>query len=628
MYRFILILAFSFSILTTGTNLASAITDDEEKETEELKEIKVTSSRDTFTAENFPGSLTVITEEEIIKKQHQTVADLLRGELGMDVVRSGSFGAQTSIFMRGQGSSSTLVFIDGVPVNANTTGAFDFGDLTLDNIERIEILRGPQSIQWGANAIGGVINIISKKGKGKPTHTLSFEGGSFETFKQSLRSSGAIDKMDYSVSASLLQSEGISALNQLSGGNEKDGYINKTFSTRMGYNFTPDTRLGLNWRYTKSNDEFDNVGGQVSTTSTDNEQTNNIDDYYLSTPFNTNFGGWWDLKFIPSLFYQEAFTIATAGHSTITNRTYTMDLQNNMEVNRFFSVLWGGEYEHQEGGKTGNTAFTKRIIDNQAMFLQGIFEFQNSLVFTGGFRQDFNSEFDEATTYKFEAGYRIAKTGTRLHTGYSKGFRAPTLNDLFTNGAFSNPTLQPEIAKSFEIGVKQDLMGKRIKLALTFFNAVTENFIQSNATFVPQNFGKFRSKGIETAIDITFPYNFSLSMRHTWNDHYLDETSKTGHNKPATRRAKHKFNANLYHNWNNKLDTVVGLYVRSKARGFDSKNTAEAFTTVRAALGYQYNKNLKLTLRGENLFNEDYFEVGGFSTQGVSGYGGFVYTFD
>lgn len=620
MYKIILTIVLSFSILTTSIISTSA------DETEELKEIKVTSSRDTLTEEDFPGSITVFTEEEIKKKQHQTVADLLRGELGLDVRRSGSFGSQTSIFIRGQGSSSTVVFMDGMPANANTTGALDFGDLTLDNIERIEILRGPQGIQWGANAVGGVINITTKRGKGAPTHTLSFEGGSFETFKQSLRSSGSHDKFNYSASASLLQSEGISALNQLSGGSEKDGYINKTFSTRMGYNFTSDTHLDFIWRYIKSHDEFDNLSGQMDLTNNEDiGNSNNIDDHYFSTPFNTNFGGWWDLKLTPSLYYQKAATIdsPTLGFSTVTNRSYIMDLQNNVEVNRYFSVLWGAEYEHLEGGKTGIGATDTDTINKQAVFLQGIFEFQNSLVLTGGARQDYNSVFDEATTYKFEVGYRIAKTGTRLHTGYSKGFRAPTLNDLNANSS-----LQPEIAKSFEVGAKQDFMDKKIKLALTFFNAVTQDFIQSDAAFVNQNFGKFHSRGIESAIDIILPYNFSFAMRHTWNDHYLDEKSKAGHKAPATRRSKNKFNFNLYHNWNKKLDTVVGLNLIGKARGFDSTNNADAFTTVRAALGYQYNKSLKLTLRGENLFNEDYFEVGGASTQGVSGYGGFVYTFD
>ena len=616
-------------IVSLGQNLFA-------EEIEELNEIKVTSSRDILTAENFPGSLTVFTEKEIEKKQHQTVEDLLRGELGLDVAQSGSQGSQTSIFMRGQGSTSTLVIIDGIQVNSNTAGLFDFGDLMLDNIERIEVLRGPQSIQWGADAVGGVINIITKKGKGSPTHALSFEGGSFETFRQSVRSSGAINNFDYSLSASLLQSAGISSLNEKSGGTEKDGYSNKTLSTRLGYDFSPETRIEFNGRYTKSNDEFDDVSGQENSFNKDNNNSNNIDTYYFSAPIITNFGGWWNIKLTPTVLYEDAFTIASSENDKIINRSYTVDLQNNMDLNRDFSVLWGAEYEHKEGVNVGGNQYGDgyhESTDNEAFFLQGIYEFQNLLVVTAGFRHDINSAFDEATTYKFEAGYRFAKTNTKLHTAFSKGFRAPSFNNLFAPPATggtrtSNPSLQPEVIKSFEVGVKQDLLDKRIRLGLTFFNSVTHNFIQSNASFVQENFGKFNSKGLETEVDIMLPYHLSLSMRHTWNDHALEEKTKSTDHQPGTRRPKHKFNANLTHNWNNKLDSLVGIFARSSAKGFDALNETKGFATVRAAFAYKYSKHLKLTLRAENLLDKDYVEVGGFGTAGISGYGGFVYSFN
>ena len=620
---------FILFLFTSGQNLFAA-------EIEELQELKVTSSRDTMTADSFPGSLTVFTEKEIEKKQHQTVEDLLRGELGLDVAQSGSQGSQTSIFMRGQGSTSTLVIIDGIQANPNTTGAFDFGDLTLDNIERIEVLRGPQSIQWGADAVGGVINIITKKGKGSPTHALSFEGGSLKTFKQSVRSSGAVNNFDYSLSASLLQSAGISSLNDESGGTEKDGYANKTFSTRLGYDFSPETRIEFNGRYIKSNDEFDDVSGQENSSNKDNNNSNNIDTYYFSVPIITSFGDWWNIKLTPTVLYEDAFTISSSENDKIINRSYTVDLQNNMDLNDNFSVLWGGEYEHKEGVNVGGTQFGDgyhESTDNEAFFLQGIYEFQNLLVLTAGFRHDINSAFDEATTYKFEAGYRFAKTNTKLHTAFSKGFRAPSFNDLFAPPATggtrtSNPSLQPEIIKSFEVGVKQDLLDNRIKLGLTFFNSVTHNFIQGNASFVQENFGKFNSKGLETALDIMLPYHLSLSMRHTWNDHALREKTKSTDNQPGTRRPKHKFNANLSHNWNNKLESLVGIFARSSAKDFDALNETKGFATVRAAFSYQYNKHIRLTLRGENLLDKDYVEVGGFGTSGMSGYGGFVYSFN
>ena len=610
---------FSFFILPFAQNLFAA-------EIEELEVIKVTSSRDTLTTKNFPGSLTIFNEQEIETKQHQTVEDLLRGELGLDVVQSGGQGQQTSIFMRGQGSKSTLVVIDGVRVNSNTAGLYDFGDLTLDNIEKIEVLRGPQSIQWGADAVGGTINIVTKKGKGAPKHSLSFEGGSYNTTKQSIRSSGSINKFDYSLSASLLKTSGISALNKASGGIEEDRHTNKTFISKIGYEINDDSQIELSTRYTKSHDELDSVNGQGS--GTDNRNSNTIDDFYLSAVFKTKFSDWWSFKINPNMNFQEAATIDTSENDHFINRQYTFYLENNMKVHPYFSVLWGGEYERQEG--TADSLFSdfvsayQKFTDNNAYFLQGIYDYNNILTLTGGFRHDINSIFGEVTTYKFEAGRNFLKTNTQLHTAYSKGFRAPTFNDYN-----SNPNLKSEETQSFEVGVRQGLMNDKITVGITYFKSLTTNFIQSHpSTFVTTNFGKFYSQGIETEVDLELPYNLALSIRHTWNDHYLDEKSKSDHNQPGTRRPKQKLIANLTHRWNNKLESLAGIFARGFARGFNATNSTEGFVTVRTAFSYQYSKKIKLTLRAENLLDQDYTEVGGFSVAGRNVYAGFVYNFN
>ena len=614
-----LLFIFSFFILPFAQNLFAA-------EIEELEVIKVTSSRDTLTTKNFPGSLTIFNEQEIETKQHQTVEDLLRGELGLDVVQSGGQGQQTSIFMRGQGSKSTLVVIDGVRVNSNTAGLYDFGDLTLDNIEKIEVLRGPQSIQWGGDAVGGTINIVTKKGKGAPKHSLSFEGGSYNTTKQSIRSSGSINKFDYSLSASLLKTSGISALNKASGGIEEDRYTNKTFISKIGYEINDDSQIELSTRYTKSHDELDSVNGQGS--GTDNRNSNTIDDFYLSAVFKTKFSDWWSFKINPNMNFQEAATIDTSENDHFINRQYTFYLENNMKVHPYFSVLWGGEYERQEG--TADSLFSdfvsayQKFTDNNAYFLQGIYDYNNILTLTGGFRHDINSIFGEVTTYKFEAGRNFLKTNTQLHTAYSKGFRAPTFNDYN-----SNPNLKSEETQSFEVGVRQGLMNDKITLGITYFKSLTTNFIQSHpSTFVTTNFGKFYSQGIETEVDLELPYNLALSIRHTWNDHYLDEKSKSDHNQPGTRRPKQKLIANLTHRWNNKLESLAGIFARGFARGFNATNSTEGFVTVRTAFSYQYSKKIKLTLRAENLLDQDYTEVGGFSVAGRNVYAGFVYNFN
>ena len=610
----------------------------------ELETIKVTSSRGTLTAENIPASLSVFTGKEINEKQFSTVEDLLRGELGLDVVQSGSNGSSVSIFMRGSGSTSTLVIIDGVEVNAGTTGLFDMGDLTVNNIERVEVLRGPQSIQWGANAVGGVINIITKKGKGTPTHTLSFEGGSYRTFRESLRSSGTIDKIDYSVSASLLTSRGFSTLNDRSGGSEEDGTVNKTLSTRLGYDFNTDTRLEFMARYTKSHDETDSINGEGPPAENwglnkDMLGTfNNIDDIILSTPLQKDVNRYWNIKITPSFFYNRALTVNDSENDGIINRTYTLDMQNNIEFHPNFSVLFGAEYQNKRGenigGSNGAEGY-KKWNDNEALFLQAIYELPGRVVLTAGFRQDWNTTWGKTTTEKVEASYQISKISTTLHTAYATGFRAPSFNDLYAPPPAgwtktSNESLLPEEIKGSEIGVKQYLMNGRAKLGTTFFYTETKNFIQGGPGLVLANFGKNISYGQETSIDLKLPNHFSLSIHHTWNNHYLFEKTKSNHYQMGTRRPKHKLNANLYYNSPNGVESLVGLFIRSRAKGFDYKNETPAFGTVRAVTTYRLpvNKKIKVSLRGENLLDARALEVGGFGSPGRSFYAGLAYSFN
>ena len=636
--KFILINFFISILFSTG--LGQIIT---AEEIENLQEIKVTSSRDTFTAENFPGSLTIITAEDIQKKQHLTVESLLRGELGLDVARSGSLGGQTSVFIRGQGGSSTLTIIDGVRVNPNST-TYDWGDLITGNIERIEVLKGPQSIQWGADAKGGVINIITKKGKGKPQHAFTFEGGSFATFKESIQTSGSINNISYSIFGQHLYSDGFSSVNDQAprGGSGGDGTINKTISTRLGYEFSKNTDMEFVGRYIKSNDELDDSFNRV-----DSSASNNVDEFSVSLPFKTSFSGcgdcffqMWDVKLTPSLYYKHALTIGVTTRSVSVDRTLTMDLQNNVFLNNNLSLLFGVEYEHQNAmaHESADQGFGVNegyhaLVDNYAGYLQSIFQYQNRLILTAGFRKEFNTAFGNVLTYKLEGGYNFESTGTRLNTSFATGFRAPTFDELYfpaVDGFLSsNPSLIPEKIKSFEIGLKQGFLNNRLQAGLTFFNTVTTNFIQSNESFVTDNFGKFFSQGLETAINIKLPQDLSVSINHTWNNHWIDEdnAAESVIRRPAIRRAKHKFRANLNHNWNNKLNSLLGIYVRGEAFDSSSRNNTGAFTTIRAAFKYKYNKNLALTFRGENLLDEDYEEVGPFGTAGISGYAGFIYSF-
>jgi vitamin B12 transporter len=583
----------------------------------DLKPLSVTRTRTSDT----PSPVTVITEKEIREKQYTQVLNLLREEVGMEVVQSGPLGTATSVFMRGAESSSTLVLVDGIQVNSNTTGAFNFPDISIDNIERIEILRGPQSTLWGSDAVGGVINIITKRGKGKPTHSISFEGGSFGTFKESIHSSGDLGFMDYSVSVSRTDSEGFSAANENLGNTENDGYENTTVSTRLGRNFLDDGRVDFIGRFTKSINEFDSFG------FVDGKPFSKSDSMYLALPIQKTMMDRWDLKINPTLAYEFLRTLDPGGFtkkSHILNRTHGVDVQNNVEINKYFSTTFGYEYESRNG--VNEESDLRDTILNNGFYTQVQCHCGESLLLTTGFRHDINSVFEDSTTYKFSGAYRLQKTGTRVRGAYATGFRAPTLNELFFPN-FGTPTLKPEKSKSWEVGVDQNLIGDKVVIAITYFETDFENLIETvdlgGFIFRARNVAEATVKGVETAIHIILPQNFRVSTSYTW----LKARDDDG--EPLLRRAEHNFSVNLNHTWREKLNTLVGLRVRSDTRS-NSTGTqiTSAFTTVRAALSYRVNKSLRLTARGENLFNENYEENFGFGTAGVSGYGGFTWTFN
>ncbi|MFQ5450109.1 MAG: TonB-dependent receptor plug domain-containing protein [Nitrospinaceae bacterium] len=605
--------------LMTGTTAYSA---NVEEETIELKPVKVKAARKATNRENIPSSLTIISEKEIKRKKFLQVEELLRGELGLDVARNGPLGGTTSVFMRGAGSSSTLVMVDGIQVNLNTTGGFNFAHLTTDNIERIEILRGPQSTLWGGDAVGGVINIITKKGKGKPVHSLSFEGGSFDTFKETATSSGAFQKFDYSISASRTDSGGFSSATENRGNPEEDGYENTTVSTRLGMGFLDDGRVEFVGRYTRAISQFDGFSFATGLPA-DGNNGSKIDTYFLAIPITKSFGGWWEVTLNPNFASDESFSFdPTFSNSHIINRTYTVDLQNNLKLHKYVSAVFGGEYQVQNGVNEENGLV--RSIYTQGYFLQAVFNYLDRVVLTAGFRHDINSVFEDKTTKKFEAAYRFEKTGTRVRTAYATGFRAPTVNDLFFPPLFgfttSNPNLKPEESKSWEVGIDQSLWNRRVRVGITYFDSNFTNLIQLDSAFIPQNIGKADSRGIESEIDLQLTEDLDVALRHTWNETFDQNDA------PLRRRAKHKFTASVHHNWNKKLDTLVSVYVRGGIR--DGKFNTDAFTTVRAVLSYQLTKNLKITARGENLLDENYEELPGFGTAGVSGYAGFTYYLD
>jgi len=602
---------------------------------EELKAIEITATRTSVEEENPASALTVITQEEIKQKQHMQVKDILREQLGLNVVTPGRLGASSSVFMRGANSASTLVLIDGVQVKSNTTGSFDLQHLQMDNIERIEILRGPQSTLWGADAVGGVINIVTKKGKGDPTHSLSFEGGSFATFKETLSSSGGSNNLDYSFTASRTDSDGFSAFNKDRGATEKDGYANNTFSTRAGYNFWDDARVELITRLTRAKYDFDGFSSDVSGNFSTNET------FYIAAPFQKSIFKWWDAKINLNFNYDKLKTNDTGpftSNSLITNRTYTVDLQNNISINDNFSTVFGFEYQITNGENTSAATlfdpafFIEFENKSQGYYMQSTANLFDSLSLTAGFRQDFNTRFDNKLTYKFEGAYKVKTepVDIKIRGAYSTGFRAPSINQIIFPG-FGNINIQPEESENREVGIEFSFFSDRLSVGSNYFNVDYTDLIEAVEIapfiFEAQNVGTASSEGVENFIKWQILDNLDITASHTWNNAVDERTGKT-----LRRRPKNNFSVSLHQNWNKKLDSIVTVSYRS---ALDQATVGTPFysrvggrTLVRTAVSYQVNKSIKLTARGENLLDKDYEEPFRTGTQGISGYAGVTYSFN
>ncbi len=602
---------------------------------EELKTIEITATRTSIEEDNPASNLTVITQEEIKQKQHMQVKDILREQMGLNIVTPGRLGATSTLFMRGANAQSTLVLIDGVQVKSNTLGSFNFQHLQMDNIERIEILRGPQSTLWGADAVGGVVNIVTKRGKGKPTHSLAFEGGSFATFKETFSSSGGINNFDYALTASRTDSDGFSAFNKDRGATEKDGYGNTTLSTRAGYNFLDDARVEFITRYTHAKTDFDAFTSDLIGNNSSNET------FYFAIPLQKSITEWWDAKINFNYYYDNIITTDLSfANSDITSWNSTVDIQNNVTFNKFISAVFGFEYQKTSGKNNSGPSvfadppfFFEFANESQGYYLQTNATFFDSLYLTAGFRQDFNTRFNNKLTYKFEGAYKIKTDSVdiKLRANYATGFRAPSINQLiFPN--FGNPNIRSEESESREFGIEFSLLSGRLSFGSTYFNVNYKDLIEGvTISFVPfisqaRNVGNASSEGFENFLNFKILDNLDITATHTWNNAVDDSDGST-----LRRRPKNIFSVSLHHNWDKKLDSIVTVSYRSALDqatvGTFSPSRVGGRALVRAAISYQVNKCIKLTLRGENLLDKEYEEPFRLGTAGISAYAGFVFTF-
>lgn len=585
------------------------------------------------------SSVTVVTSQEIAARQYRSVPDVLRTVPGLNVVQTGGPGGQTSVFIRGTNSNHVKVIVDGIDVtDPSTTRTYDIGLLATDDIERIEVLRGPQSGLYGADALGGVIVVHTKKGDGPPKVTAMAEGGSFGTFNKSAGVRGSEGRFNYALNVSHQRSSDIPVTPRellMPGARRFDNdFENLTLSGKFGVAVTKDFDVNVVTRYVNSTlDITDSLFVPLQRTS-ESEQF-----------FSRAEGVWRTFGGLATHVFGFNYTDIKAdqrdpgryvGFSDGQRLEY--DWRSAFTLAPGYVLTVGGDYQI-ERAQVSSSSIRSAEEDNIAGYAQlQMTPFKNASL-VGNVRHDENENFGGYTTWRVAGSYLFEQTDTRFNSSVGTGFKAPTLNDRFAFfpgfGGFpdfvGNPDLQPEEVLGWDVGFEQGLFDGRMRFGATYFNNDITNLIDGFSfdpvrnAFTTVNFGSVRTEGVEVfaSADITDDLRVRL-------DYTLTETKNEDTGAELLRRPRHKASATI--GWtpiDPLLITTTILYVGEQDdihRATFGTIRMPDYTLVNVAAEYRVDDNMAVFGRVENLFDKDYQNPHGFEGLGFGVFGGVKFT--
>ncbi len=640
--------------MTLATALLSSNLFSEEEEKKQPPsfqyDIIVTANRLETPAKEVASSVTVITREDLEKMNKSTIIEVLREVLGVAVIQNGGTGAAGSMFIRGANSEHTLVMMDGVELNdpIAPSRSYDLAHLVLDSIERIEILRGPQSTLYGSEAIGGVVNIITKKGWGKPRFSLSSHGGSFRTFSIEAGIRGSTGRINYSLGLSHLSTQGISASSTAYPGNEeKDGYQNMTFSGRLGFSPLDNLEIDFIWRSINAKAEIDNFGGAYG------DDPNHTQDYrslFFKGRLRTLlFKNRWEQKLSISLVHNDRQheNLTDASHpfdseeGDFKSEMFRVDWQNNLFLHETNTLTIGvdhqqeqGESEYHSEGLWGpySSLFPLKRAYITGLYLQDQIRWAHHLFATVGVRLDGHSQFGLALTYRVAPAYFSEKTGTKLKATLGTGFKSPSLYQLYAPptslGPVGNRDLKSEKSTGWDIGIEQFLWDERLSLGITYFHNDYRDLIDFDSLQGYLNIRKAESKGAELYLRAEPTDKLRIRASYT----RLEAKDKnTG--TPLLRRPKHKFTANIIYQLMERININLSFIHLGEREDLDflawpaARATLPGYTLLNASASYNLNSQAQFFLRLDNILDEEYENIFGYGTPGFSAFSGLKLNF-
>ena len=611
--------------------------------------VVVTATRLETPERKVGSSLTVISGDELVRTGKAFVLDALEAALGLSTVRNGGPGATASVSVRGANSEHTLFLLDGLELNdpINPSRSYDVSNLPLSQVERIEILRGPQGLLYGSDALGGVVNIITRAGRGRPRLSLASSTDTLRSVAADVSLAGSGKKIDYSFALFHERTAGVSAASSSYAGNtEKDGYRDLNLAARFGYAPSPTSGLTFTVRAAKARTELDNFGGPGG------DDPNNVQDYGSLLVRGQYRGlsrsGRWEQTVSLSWLgaRRDNDNPVDAAHPAESDRGYyrsgivKLDWQNNLFLHPANTLTAGLELENETGRSDyisdsvyghSESFFPSARAGSAGLYVLDHWEVKDRFFVTAGVRADRHSRAGTAVTFRVAPAYLIAATRTRLKATLGTGFKSPSLYQLFAPatsfGPVGNPLLRPEHAVGWDAGVEQDLAAGRVIVSLTWFENSFRDLVDFNFAAGYVNIGRARTKGLEVSAEARPGGGARLLASYT-----RLSARDTDAGTELLRRPRDKFSAEAGTRLFGRFDLAAhALWV---GRRLDRDFSVYPYPTVPlrgyvlldAVLTTAVGPHLELFARVDNLLDVRYETVWGYGAPGLTARTGFRLT--
>ncbi|PCI49965.1 MAG: TonB-dependent receptor [Alphaproteobacteria bacterium] len=588
---------------------------------ENFEEIVVSATRYARPLSEIGSSISVISAEDMAKSQTVFVQDILQSIPGLSLNQSGSFGGVASLRIRGAGSDQTVILIDGVQINdvASPGGGFDFSNLDPNGIERIEVLRGPQSILYGSDAIGGVINIITPSGREGLAGSLFAEGGSFGTFRAGGNIAGGNDKLNFSLSGSGITTDGISKADENDGNSEADSYRNISLHGKVTAKISESHSLQLISRYVDSRNEFDGFPPPFFSLS-DTDEVSFTEEFLIA---GRGFFNYLDGALQNTLSIEYSTTNrrgetdgAPVSFLTFEGSRFNLDYFGHYEVSEDFGISFGLQHEETKAETISPLKFNIDSVFSELSW-QGL----EGLTLTAGLRYDDHNQYGSTTTPRITGAYYFAESGTKVFANWGEGFKAPSVFQLtficgFCGLTAPNGNLKAEESEAWEAGFEQALWNDKIHLGATYFKQTITNLIDFDFSIGFGNIANVHTKGVELSLDVQLTESLSISGNYTFTDATDEATGED-----LVRVPRNAAFGKIQWQAMQSLSLALSMTYNGKERDPFSPDP-DGWVRFDLNATYEIKPGIEIYGRVDNLFDREYQQVSGFGTADRSFYAG------